>query len=865
VFPLPERLAAPEAGWTAYADVVVIGSGIAGLTAALQVRSVLSATGSHAAGSVMVVTKDSLSAGSTQWAQGGIAAALGPGDTPEQHQHDTLVAGAGLCDEEAVRALVTEGPAAVRELIALGTQFDHAEDGELSLTREGGHLRDRIVHAGGDATGAEIQRALIAAIGSAPDITVTEHALVLDIIAGDNGGVAGVTLHVMGEGQQDGVGAVMCRAVILASGGLGQVFAATTNPPVATGDGMALALRAGAALRDIEFVQFHPTVMWLGGESRGQQPLISEAVRGEGAFLVDRDGVRFMQGQHDLADLAPRDVVAKAVMRRMRETDAEHMWLDARHFGAEKWQRRFPTILATCRSHGVDPVTDLIPVAPACHYASGGVVTDLNGQSTIPGLFACGEVACSGVHGANRLASNSLLEGLVFSRRIAAALKQGLPPRQEPRTDSRLTGLVSESTLPSIQQTMTEHAGVLRSETGLREAASRLALVSGATSETPNTSAWETTNLLTISSVLVEAARVREETRGSHWREDFPGTDDASWLGHIDTTMGEGGRLHVAYHDRSSTMSGIARTPFAHLPEDLVEELAAAGLDPKRVYDDVVAAVDEDLPGADVTSEATISVDAVAWADLEARASGAIAGLAVAELIFRFVCGDAVEVSRKVADGTHVARGDVVMRVHGPVLLLLTAERTALNYLCHLSGVATATSAWVQALAATGAKVRDTRKTTPHLRALEKYAVRCGGGVNHRSTLSDQALVKDNHVLAAGGVVQAYQAVRERYPDVPVQVEVTTLDQLNELLDVGADQILLDNMSTAMMREAVVLTAGRARLEASGGLTIDRAHEVAETGVDFLAVGALTHSAPVLDIAMDLSPASTQPSNQRTS
>ena len=561
MFPLPERLAAPEAGWTAYADVVVIGSGIAGLTAALQARSVLSGTSSRAAVSVMVVTKDSLSAGSTQWAQGGIAAALGPGDTPEQHLRDTLVAGAGLCDEDAVRALVTEGPAAVRELIALGTQFDHAENGELSLTREGGHLRDRIVHAGGDATGAEIQRALVAAIRAAPDITVTEHALVLDIIAGDKGGVAGVTLHVMGEGQQDGVGAVLCRAVVLASGGLGQAFAATTNPPVATGDGMALALRAGAALRDIEFVQFHPTVMWLGGESRGQQPLISEAVRGEGAFLVDGDGVRFMQGQHELADLAPRDVVAKAVMRRMRETAAEHMWLDARHFGAEKWQRRFPTILATCRSHGVDPVTDLIPVAPACHYASGGVVTDLNGQSTIPGLFACGEVACSGVHGANRLASNSLLEGLVFSRRIAAMLKQGLPPRREPRTDDRLAGLVSESTLASIQQTMTEHAGVLRSETGLREGASRLAAVSGETSDAPNTSAWETTNLLTISSVLVEAARVREETRGSHWRDDFPDKDDASWLGHIDTTMGEGGRLHVQYHpsrDPAVTTTGAA-------------------------------------------------------------------------------------------------------------------------------------------------------------------------------------------------------------------------------------------------------------------------------------------------------------------
>ena len=423
---LPQRLAAPTPGWSTYADVVVIGSGIAGLTAALQLHA------SPSVGSVMVVTKDILSAGSTQWAQGGIAAALGPGDTPDQHLRDTLVAGAGVCDEEAVRVLVTEGPDAVRDLIGLGAVFDHSEAGELSLTREGGHHRDRIAHAGGDATGAEIQRALVAAVRAAPDIDVTEHALVLDLIPGEDGGVAGVTLHVMGEGQRDGVGAVLCRAVVLASGGLGQVFSATTNPSVSTGDGMALALRAGAVLRDLEFVQFHPTVMWLGADSKGQQPLISEAVRGEGAFLVDDAGVPFMQGVHELADLAPRDVVAKAIMRRMRETGAEHVWLDARAFGAEKWERRFPTILATCRSHGVDPVTELIPVAPACHYASGGVATDLHGRSSVPGLFACGEVACSGVHGANRLASNSLLEGLVFSRRIAEQLAAELPARQEP-------------------------------------------------------------------------------------------------------------------------------------------------------------------------------------------------------------------------------------------------------------------------------------------------------------------------------------------------------------------------------------------------------------------------------------------------
>ena len=327
---LPGRLAAPDPGWTTEADVVVIGSGIAGLTAALRLRERVDR--------VLVVTKDVLSAGSTQWAQGGIAAALGPGDTP--------AAARDRHPRRRGRAPATRPPCgcwsprareAVRELIALGTHFDHTADGVLTLTREGGHHRDRIAHAGGDATGAEIQRALVAAVAAAPDIEVVQHALAVDLLLDGppgSGGVAGVTLHVMGEGQRDGVGAVRCRAVVLASGGLGQVFSQTTNPAVSTGDGMALALRAGATLRDLEFVQFHPTVMWLGPDSQGQQPLISEAVRGEGAFLVDWEGVRFMQGVHELADLAPRDVVAKAITRRMHETGHPHMWLDARHLGA---------------------------------------------------------------------------------------------------------------------------------------------------------------------------------------------------------------------------------------------------------------------------------------------------------------------------------------------------------------------------------------------------------------------------------------------------------------------------------------------------------------------------------------------------
>ncbi|WP_139982700.1 L-aspartate oxidase [Nocardioides litoris] len=546
---LPGRLTAPEPGWTTRADVVVVGSGIAGLTAALRLAGQVE--------KVLVVTKDELAAGSTQWAQGGIAAALGPGDTPEQHAVDTLVAGAGACDTDAVRVLVDEGPEAVRELIALGAVFDHDDTGAISLTREGGHHRDRIAHAGGDATGAEIQRALIAAVEAAPEIEVVKRALAVDLLLDGGGGVAGLTLHVMGEGQRDGVGAVHCRAVVLASGGLGQVFSQTTNPAVSTGDGMALALRAGATLRDLEFVQFHPTVMWLGPDSHGQQPLISEAVRGEGAFLVDFEGDRFMQGVHPLADLAPRDVVAKAIMRRMLDSDQPHMWLDARHLGAAFWERRFPTILATARRHGVDPVTQLIPVAPACHYASGGVRTDLHGRSDVPGLYATGEVACSGVHGANRLASNSLLEGLVFSRRIAQVLPGELRPWSEPAPDRRVPGLVSGEVRAELQEVMTSRVGVLRGATGLAEASAVLEKLAGQETTVVDLAAWEATNLVTVSTALTEAATLREETRGSHWRDDFPDRDDDRWAGHVDTVQDDG-VAEVSFHPAPATDGGLS-------------------------------------------------------------------------------------------------------------------------------------------------------------------------------------------------------------------------------------------------------------------------------------------------------------------
>jgi L-aspartate oxidase len=303
-------------------------------------------------------------------------------------------------------------------------------------------------------------------------------------------------------------------------------------------------------IRDLEFVQFHPTVLWLGGSAAGQQPLVSEAVRGEGAVLVDGQGVRFMQGQHELADLAPRDVVAKAVLRRMRETGAEHVWLDARHFGAEKWRVRFPTILATLTSLGLDPVTQLIPVAPACHYASGGIATDLDGRTSVAGLYACGEAACTGVHGANRLASNSLLEGLVFGRRIAADVLSSVPagaPLLDLGIDVRGGGIASAGIRRSLQHEMTADAGVIRDAAGLGRAAGSLQKLAAQRSSDPGTESWEATNLLTVASALVAAAGRRAETRGSHWREDYPERDEQHWCGHLDLRLGRDGTISTDY------------------------------------------------------------------------------------------------------------------------------------------------------------------------------------------------------------------------------------------------------------------------------------------------------------------------------
>jgi L-aspartate oxidase len=540
-------LAAPAPTWELDVDVVVLGSGAAGLSAALAVRPVRS---------VLVVTKDVLSAGSTQWAQGGLAGVLDPSDTIEDHVRDTLAAGAGLCDEAVVRELVTEAPKSIRYLMRLGAAFDPEHGGtDIALTREGGHSHNRIVHSGGDRSGAEVQRTLDeSAIGAGVD--VMNHAFALDFVMGTSADgerqVVGVRIGKTDEtGELTSVGLVTARAVVIASGGYGQVFASTSNPPAVTGDGVAMALRAGLAVTDVEFVQFHPTVMWRGPDARGQQALVSEAVRGEGAVLYDATGERVMTGVHPLEDLAPRDVVAAAISRRMSEARGgvdDHVYLDATHLG-ERFHQRFPSITEACRQIGLDPAVDRIPVAPAAHYACGGIRAGLDGRTSLRGLYAVGEVSATGVHGANRLASNSLTESIVAGTWVGRDLAWEVPDRARADAvtdDPSAHPLLDDARLPEVRATMSRHVGVLRDETSLDAARSTLESITGAmdASPTPSRRTWEATNILTVATAVVAAARARTESRGCHRRSDHP-EPRTEWRRHLDVVLDATGSISV--------------------------------------------------------------------------------------------------------------------------------------------------------------------------------------------------------------------------------------------------------------------------------------------------------------------------------
>ncbi len=497
----------PAVGSVFSHDVVVVGAGIAGLAAALGA----------APRPVALLTKTRLGeGGSSPWAQGGMAVAVGADDSPTLHAADTLAVSGGIGDPAVVEVLAREGPGVVGRLLGLGVDFDRDAEGRLALGREAAHSRRRILHAQGDTTGAELVRALSAAVRRAGHVRVFEQLFAEDLVV-QGGRVVGLVAR-----RTDGSRELhLARAVVLATGGIGQVYARTTNPPEVTGDGLAMAARAGARLADLEMVQFHPTALAGGADP---MPLLTEALRGEGAILVDGAGRRFMLEEHPLAELAPRDVVARAIHRRLEA--GESVFLDAREAVGEAFPRRFPSVFSLCQGHGLDPRRQPLPVAPAAHYHMGGIASDLDGRTSLPGLWVCGEVSSTGAHGANRLASNSLLEGAVFGGRVAADLKHNLAPLQPaprlhelppPRAGApEVEGAVEAE----IRQLMTRQVGVVRDQAGMQQALERFAALEGAYPDLGG----EARNLLLVARLVTTAALARRESRGGHFRSDFPAT-----------------------------------------------------------------------------------------------------------------------------------------------------------------------------------------------------------------------------------------------------------------------------------------------------------------------------------------------------
>ncbi len=796
-------------------DYLIAGSGLAGLYAAYRASRY---------GSVAIVTKCKIADSNTYFAQGGIAAVTDHEDSTEFHINDTITAGRGLCDPVAVEIMAKETPLRIEEISLNGMQFDMSGD-MPALGLEGGHSKRRVLHAGGDITGRRITEFMAGKILSHHNISIFENHQVLEIIT-DSGKCAGVSVWDFTTNTEK---IFLGGNTILAMGGTSAIYNWTTNPKETLGEGIALCYKAGCRIRNIEFIQFHPTALYTPDKERY---LISEAVRGEGAHLVNAGGERFMQAVHPMAELAPRDIVAREIqtqINKTKESDQKCVYLSLKHLNKQKIKTRFPNIFHKCTQLGID-MSDRIPVVPAAHYTIGGVVTDINGKTDIEHLYVCGEMASTGIMGANRLASNSLAECIVFGyRAVESASKYGFSPQTERDTKffvQENNAPLYESVKERVSEIISTSAGIVRDSASLKRGIKEIEqireeLLAKLTEKEYYCVASD--NLLTVAHLILNGALYRRESRGAHFRSDFPKEDTL-----------------LIYHTIQHKEKPISKQyimPQHYLIDKIIE-----------------LAIEEDTGEGDITTNALIPAQSRAYAKFTAKSDGVISGIGIIKKVFEHF-DTSIVFNPLVLEGERVKVGDNILEIAGSFRALLSGERTALNILQRMSGIATATAQYAEALEGTGTMILDTRKTAPGMRVLDKMAVAAGGGKNHRMGLFDMALIKDNHIKVAGGITNAIKQVRMSIkPGVKIEVETTSIKEVEEALANKADIIMLDNMDIDTMKRAVELIGNRAQTEASGNITLKRVKEIAKTGVNYISSGALTHSVTALDISMNITP-----------
>lgn len=765
-------------------DIVVIGAGLAGIYTALNLDSKFK---------IAILAKDKLDKGSSNLAQGGIACEIiEDKDKIKEHYDDTLRAGSYLNDPTATMILVNEAKENIENLMSLGVNFDKDSDGNFVRTLEGGHKSKRILHAGGDATGASVMNDIRKTLFNRKNIDIYEYEMAFDIIKYEDKASGIVSINLNNE-----ISVFNCKKIIIATGGIGGIYKNSTNERFACGDGIALAYRANIKIENMEFVQFHPTGLY-EKNSDGQRFLISEAVRGEGGILRNIHGVRFMSKyDKERMELAPRDVVSQSIYKEMLDTSSDHVYLDITNKSKDFLIQRFPTIYEKCKSIGIDMAKDFIPVAPIEHFLCGGIKTDVFGKTNLENVYAVGECANTGVHGANRLASNSLLECLVFGKRIATDINENCNNEiinlnyfyQSSTSNDNFESLRNE-----IRQIMDKYVCIVRTAQGLQIAKDILTkhYHNIIKNKVISRYYYETLNMLTTALLITNQAINRKESIGCHY---------------------------VINNE---------------INYEIVDKI-------------ITDALNEDMPNGDITTDNLIPKNHQSKAMLIAKEDGVISGLMIVERVFKLVGGNVNIIFNKF-DGDLVKTYDVIATISGDTKTILKGERVALNLLQRMSGIATITNKFVNEVEA-NTKILDTRKTTPNLRYLEKLAVKHGGGVNHRYSLSDMVMIKDNHIDACGSITKAVETIRPKV-NCKIEVEVETLEQFKEALNTQCDIIMLDNMSLDLMQECVKLNNHKKKLEASGNMILSRVKEVSHIGVDFISVGALTHSVKALDISL---------------